>query len=71
MFVFKVTGKIIFENGALERIFKSYRYLFTYQNLIPARNVIDVHARDLVVNDGLLILIVKAFARCILSLCDT
>lgn len=32
--------------------------------MIPARNVIDAHAQDLVTNDQLLLPILKTFAKC-------
>jgi hypothetical protein len=55
--------RIIFENGMLGRLFKSNRCLSTDQETIPYRNGTDAHVQDFVVNDEVLLLILKAFVE--------
>ena len=48
----------------LERIFKPYRYLSIDQEMISNRNMIDAHVQDFAANNELLLLMLKAFAKC-------
>jgi hypothetical protein len=48
----------------LERIFKPYRYLSIDQEMISNRNMIDAHVQDFAANSELLLLMLKAFAKC-------
>jgi hypothetical protein len=41
-----------------------YKLLSTDQEMIPATKAIDTHAQNFVVNDKLLLPILKAFAQC-------
>jgi hypothetical protein len=54
-----------------ETNYSKLQVLFTDQEIISAKNAIDTHAQDLVVNDELLLPILKAIAQCTRSLYAT